>query len=124
MSKKSAAERKPANAKPEAKAVAASRFGKYEAALVSAQLTVEQARAIENAAVKVQLIAFDKIEESKLNPRKTRDENKVADLAESIAQKGLQQPLKVRPHPKKPGRFEIVFGGSRRAAVELLVKAG
>jgi ParB/RepB/Spo0J family partition protein len=123
MTKKSKAARKPAKAKPAAKSAAKPNGKKFPTELAE-QLASAPATAIENAAVKVQLIAFDKIEESKLNPRKTRDPQKVADLAESIAQKGMQQPLKVRPHPKKAGRFEIIFGGSRRAAVELLVKAG
>lgn len=41
-------------------------------------------------------------------------------LADNIATCGLQQPIRVRPNPEQEGRFVIVSGHRRRAAVELL----
>lgn len=43
-------------------------------------------------------------------------------LADSIALSGLQQPLVVTPSPDKPGKFTLISGHRRRAAIEKLVK--
>ena len=47
-----------------------------------------------------------------LNPRKTFDETKTAELAASIRSKGIVQPLVVRPNGKAD-TFEIVCGDRR-----------
>ena len=44
------------------------------------------------------------------------------ELADNIATCGLQQPLRVRPDPDKQGKYIIVSGHRRRAAVEILAK--
>lgn len=46
------------------------------------------------------------------------------ELAANIEFVGLQQPLRVRPNPDQPGRFTIVSGHRRRAALKILVDAG
>lgn len=43
-------------------------------------------------------------------------------LADNIATVGLQQPLRVRKHPDAEGRFIVVSGHRRRAALEELAK--
>lgn len=43
-------------------------------------------------------------------------------LAANIATCGLQQPIRVRKNPEQDGRYIIVSGHRRRAALELLVK--
>lgn len=48
----------------------------------------------------------------------------IEELAANIELLGLQQPLRVRPNPDKPGRLIIVSGHRRRAALELLVGDG
>lgn len=48
----------------------------------------------------------------------------IEELAANIELLGLQQPLRVRPNPDKPGRLIIVSGHRRRAALELLVGEG
>ena len=48
----------------------------------------------------------------------------IEELAANIELLGLQQPLRVRPSPDKPGRLIIVSGHRRRAALELLVSEG
>ncbi len=45
---------------------------------------------------------------------------KLDELADNIATCGLQQPIRVRIHPSEPGRYMIVSGHRRRAALELL----
>jgi ParB family transcriptional regulator, chromosome partitioning protein len=57
-----------------------------------------------------QYIAIDQIDESTTNPRRTFDEGKLQELAESIRQHGLIQPIVVRP---RDNRFEIVAGARR-----------
>lgn len=46
------------------------------------------------------------------------------ELAANIELLGLQQPLRVRPEEDKPGRYMIVSGHRRRAALELLTDEG
>ena len=61
-----------------------------------------------------QYIAIDTIHESATNPRRTFDEGKLQELAESIRTNGLIQPVTVRPNSEG---FEIVAGARRfRAA--------
>jgi len=43
-------------------------------------------------------------------------------LADSIAMEGLQQPLVVTPFAEKPGKYLLISGHRRRAAIEKLVK--
>ncbi len=44
-------------------------------------------------------VPLDKIHEADWNPRQHFDPKKLAELAESLRQKGLIQPLVVRPRP-------------------------
>ena len=53
------------------------------------------------------------IKPSPMNPRKTFDEGAIAELAASIRQHGLLQPITVRP---KDGMYEIVMGERRYRA--------
>lgn len=48
----------------------------------------------------------------------------IPDLAANIEFAGLQQPLRVRPDPKKAGHYIIASGHRRHAALNLLVKEG
>lgn len=48
--------------------------------------------------------------------------SEIESLANNIATIGLQQPLRVRPHPTSEGRYMVVSGHRRRAALLLLVK--
>ena len=57
-----------------------------------------------------QFLAIDTIHESTTNPRRTFDEAKLYELAESIKHNGLIQPIAVRPNNQG---FEIVAGARR-----------
>jgi len=59
------------------------------------------------------VISLDQIKPGTMNPRKAFDEGELADLAESIRQKGLVQPIVVRPSPSGDGTYEIVAGERR-----------
>jgi ParB family chromosome partitioning protein len=63
-----------------------------------------------------QLIAIDAIHESTTNPRRTFDEAKLYELAESIKHNGMIQPITVRPNNRG---FEIVAGARRYRAAQL-----
>jgi len=56
----------------------------------------------------------------RINPRKTFDEDYIAELADSIADKGLLENLIVRASAE-PGKYEIVGGERRYRALSLLV---
>ena len=63
-----------------------------------------------------QYIAIDTIHESATNPRRTFDEAKLQELAESIRTNGLIQPITVRPNSDG---FEIVAGARRFRASQI-----
>ena len=63
-----------------------------------------------------QYIAIDTIHESATNPRRTFDECKLGELAESIRTNGLIQPVTLRPNANG---FEIVAGARRFRAAQL-----
>ncbi|MBV1862855.1 MAG: ParB/RepB/Spo0J family partition protein [Rhodobacteraceae bacterium] len=52
-------------------------------------------------------------------PRKTFDEQELRELSRSIAEKGIIQPLIVRPDPSQPNQFQIVAGERRWRAAQL-----
>ena len=54
------------------------------------------------------MVALANVQPSNYNPRKNFDEESLSELAESIRQQGVLQPVGVRPVAED--RFEIVFG--------------
>lgn len=54
------------------------------------------------------------IDPSSTNPRKTLGD--ITEMTESVKKKGIIEPLIVRKHPKKAGRFELVCGWRRWSA--------
>jgi ParB family chromosome partitioning protein len=62
------------------------------------------------------VVAIDMIASSALNPRRDFDEADLAELADSIRQKGLVQPIVVRPAAS--GGYEIVAGERRWRAAQ------
>src|SRR5262249_8102621 len=46
-------------------------------------------------------------------PRRIFDAQALADLAQSIKEKGLLQPILVRKHPQKEGQYQIIAGERR-----------
>ena len=63
-----------------------------------------------------QFIAIDQIHESTTNPRQTFEQTKLEELAESIRQHGLIQPITVRPNQNG---FELVAGARRFRAAQI-----
>ncbi|HVL67180.1 MAG TPA: ParB/RepB/Spo0J family partition protein [Vicinamibacterales bacterium] len=69
------------------------------------------------AADQFRILARASIQPSPLNPRKTFDEDKLCELANSIKEVGIIEPLIVRP--KERGLFELVAGERRWRAAQL-----
>lgn len=92
-----------------------SRLGRGLASLIGDSTATAQPRLPPEGEQKV--VAIDMIASSALNPRKDFDEGDLAELAESIRQKGLVQPIVVRP--ASSGGYEIVAGERRWRAAQL-----
>lgn len=63
----------------------------------------------------IAMVALENIQPSSYNPRKNFDEESLAELAESIRQQGVLQPIGIRPLAETD-RYEIVFGERRYRA--------
>ncbi|WP_297370364.1 ParB/RepB/Spo0J family partition protein [Acidocella sp.] len=61
----------------------------------------------------VQHLPVDVLEPSPFQPRQEMDETALQELADSIAQRGILQPLLVRPNPGKAGHYQIIAGERR-----------
>jgi ParB family chromosome partitioning protein len=59
------------------------------------------------------MVPIEQIRAGKLNPRKIFKEDELTDLANSIREKGLVQPILVRPEPGASNSYEIVAGERR-----------
>jgi len=67
-------------------------------------------------------VRMEPIEALKPNPdqpRKRFDQAELTELAESIRDKGVLQPILVRPHPKEDGIWQIIAGERRWRASQL-----
>lgn len=67
------------------------------------------------ATASVTMVALANIQPSSYNPRKNFDEEKLNELAESIRQQGVIQPIGIRPIDGSEN-FEIIFGERRYRA--------
>jgi ParB family transcriptional regulator, chromosome partitioning protein len=65
----------------------------------------------------LQTLRIDRIKPGKYQPRTRMDEASLAELAESIREQGVMQPILVRP--VEGGRFEIIAGERRWRAAQL-----
>jgi ParB family chromosome partitioning protein len=92
------------NAKP-------SRLGRGLAALIGDIATADGVRAAETAGG-VKRLPVDFIGANTTNPRKDFDQDALEELTNSIREKGVMQPLLVRP-TRDPNQFEIIAGERR-----------
>ena len=67
----------------------------------------------------VQLAPIESLKPNPDQPRKLFDQGDLAELAESIRDKGVLQPILVRPHPKEDGVWQIVAGERRWRASQI-----
>jgi len=68
----------------------------------------------------VRTVAAESIVPNPMQPRKHFTEDELAELAESIRENGLLQPLVVRPSPGSGSRYELVAGERRFRAIRAL----
>ena len=65
------------------------------------------------------LVDITRVHPNPDQPRRTFDDAELRDLAKSIAEKGIIQPLIVRPDPKNPDAYQIVAGERRWRAAQI-----
>ena len=65
------------------------------------------------------LVPIEKVSANPDQPRRSFDKEQLADLSASIAEKGIIQPLIVRPMPGRAGEYEIVAGERRWRAAQM-----
>lgn len=63
-------------------------------------------------------LPIERVHPNPNQPRRTFNDDALAELASSIAEKGIIQPLIVRPHPNTPDAYEIVAGERRWRAAQ------
>ena len=68
------------------------------------------------------MIPIERIHPNPNQPRRTFDEKDLQDLANSIREKGVIQPLILRPLQDRPGEFQIVAGERRWRAAQVAEK--
>lgn len=94
------------------------RLGRGLAALIGDMASIEGARVTESGGVKRLPVEF--IIANRANPRRTFDSEQLEELTNSIREKGVMQPLLVRPSDD-PNIFELIAGERRWRAAQ---KAG
>lgn len=73
---------------------------------------------IEAAGGDIRQIAVDLLHPGRYQPRRHFDDEAIAQLAASIGDRGIVQPILARPDPAKPGRYEIIAGERRWRAAQ------
>ena len=91
------------------------RLGRGLAALIGDMATVEGARVTESGGVKKLPVEF--IIANRANPRRSFDPEQLEELTNSIREKGVMQPLLVRPS-EDPNIFELIAGERRWRAAQ------
>ncbi|MNX15892.1 Chromosome-partitioning protein Spo0J [compost metagenome] len=72
-----------------------------------------------SAAGRLLAIPLETIDPNPRQPRLSVDPDELAELAASIRHGGLDYPIKVRPHPELPGRYQVSDGERRLRAYRL-----
>jgi ParB family chromosome partitioning protein len=89
------------------------RLGRGLAALLG-----DSAGPVSVTAAGVQTLAVADLEPSPFQPRRTMDEEALSELAASISQRGILQPLLVRPKPGVDQKYQIIAGERRWRAAQ------
>ena len=92
-----------------------SRLGRGLAALIgdAAEESIGQSRTRGQRAIPIEFIGANP-----MNPRKSFAEEDLSELTESIREKGVIQPILVRPRPGVPDTYEIIAGERRWRAAQ------
>ena len=65
-------------------------------------------------------LASECIEPSPFQARQRFNDEELRELAESIRLQGMLSRIRVRPHPEREGRYQLVYGERRLRAIKLL----
>jgi len=68
------------------------------------------------------MLSIAAIDEDPSQPRREFDAEALQQLADTIAERGVRQPVSVRTHPDQPGRWLLNFGARRLRASKLAGK--
>ncbi|SFZ85081.1 chromosome partitioning protein, ParB family [Devosia enhydra] len=93
-----------------------SRLGRGLAALIGDMNTIDSPRVAESSNG-LKRLPVDFIIANRANPRREFNDEQLADLANSIREKGIMQPLLVRP-TRDPNQFELIAGERRWRAAQ------
>ncbi len=66
-----------------------------------------------------QFLPIEQIKANPNQPRRTFDDDKLSELADSVRERGILQPIIVRPDPTAEGSYQIVAGERRWRAAQL-----
>ena len=94
-----------------------SRLGRGLAALIGDMATLEGARVAESSSGGKRL-PVEFLVANRANPRRDFDPDQLEDLTNSIREKGVMQPLLVRPSAGQPNVYEIIAGERRWRAAQ------
>ena len=94
-----------------------SRLGRGLAALIGDMATLEGARLVESPN-NIKRLPVEFIIPNRQNPRRDFDPDQLEELTSSIREKGVMQPLLVRPSAHDPNIFEIIAGERRWRAAQ------
>jgi ParB family chromosome partitioning protein len=89
------------------------RLGRGLAALMG-----EAPAATADAASPARTLPIEKLEPGPFQPRTSFHADTLAELVDSIRTRGILQPLLARPHPKQPGKYQIIAGERRWRAAQ------
>lgn len=92
-------------------------FDDEESSAVVAQIE-EKVQAEEPESRTRHSVAIENLYPSRFQPRRIFSEDSINELADSVRQYGVLQPLLVREDPDKPGHFEIIAGERRWRAAQ------
>ncbi len=93
------------------------RLGRGLAALIGDVAPIDGPRVVESTGLKK--LPVDFIIPNRRNPRHDFDPDQLQELASSIREKGVMQPLLVRPSREDPNLFELIAGERRWRAAQI-----
>lgn len=93
-------------------------LGRGLAALIGDEAPAQPAGGQPAATISPNTVPVEFLRPNRFQPRREFAEEELADLANSIAQKGVLQPIVVRPVPGERNAFEIVAGERRWRAAQ------
>ena len=67
----------------------------------------------------IRLVPVEWINPGPWQPRRIFDKTALEELAQSMAENGIVQPILVRPNPQKEGRYELIAGERRWRAAQM-----